>query len=382
MNPNELNPKSLTEEKSTCVDIGKCIICQDNATEKLCSTENSRKRILDASNIRNDVVTKRIKLLNVGDNFLYHVNNKCYKTYTNQSKLNRISKKSMQVQEWDSDTPDKVCDRFSRFETLRNPQPTVLSKTDLYYNTSCIICNSKAHRRVCAKYRISESDRAAKFLSATHFFQDAVFTRTCDLQDPSSVFGADVYYHNECMVKYIYKFESQYDKDLGPKMSPKQQSWNKIIKELEQGLRNGKGFELSEIRDLLNTIDATCNFQNRDVKIFLVNHLKIQIEFCFPQDRSKSIVVFHKSTHTSHVPADSVQSSDPITICADIRGALDEYNFGLKDRFCDAHDLQNSCSNMYIPDPILKFLGILFAFKPEDYEEAAKTVMHEKEDNV
>ena len=83
--------------------------------------------ILDASNIRNDVMTKRIKLLNVSDNFLYHVSNKCYKTYTNQSKLNRISKKSMQVQEWDSDIPDKVCDRFSRFETLRNPQPTVLS---------------------------------------------------------------------------------------------------------------------------------------------------------------------------------------------------------------------------------------------------------------
>ena len=43
MNPSELNPKSLTEEKSTCVDFGKCMICQDYATEKLSSTENGRK---------------------------------------------------------------------------------------------------------------------------------------------------------------------------------------------------------------------------------------------------------------------------------------------------------------------------------------------------
>ena len=48
-------------------------------------------------------------------------------------------------------------------------------------------------------YRICESSRASSFLAAVNFFQDIVFNRTCDLQDPCSVFKADIYYHNECI---------------------------------------------------------------------------------------------------------------------------------------------------------------------------------------
>lgn len=46
---------------------------------------------------------------------------------------------------------------------------------------------------------ICESDSAVKTCEATLFLQDAVYTRTCDFQDSSKVFGADLYYYRACL---------------------------------------------------------------------------------------------------------------------------------------------------------------------------------------
>ena len=49
----------------------------------------------------------------------------------------------------------------------------------------CLICGSAKHNDNYSKSRISETDRADKFLTAKLFFQDDVYIRTCDLQDPT-----------------------------------------------------------------------------------------------------------------------------------------------------------------------------------------------------
>ena len=103
---------------------------------------------------------------------------------------------------------------------------------------NCIICDNKSHKGDYTKYRISESDRAKAFLAATNYFQDAVYMRTCDLQDENSVFGADLYYHSIFMKKYLKRFEAR-DKNVKPKMSQKQVAWDQIVRELEQGLKDG-----------------------------------------------------------------------------------------------------------------------------------------------
>ncbi|KAK7086901.1 hypothetical protein SK128_000805 [Halocaridina rubra] len=59
----------------------------------------------------------------------------------------------------------------------------------------CVICGQKKHQGVYQNYRISECDRANKFLEVTVRFQDEVYIRTCDLQRVSTVFGADLYCH-------------------------------------------------------------------------------------------------------------------------------------------------------------------------------------------
>ena len=60
-------------------DPKKCKICQQPSEEKLLSTANGCKRIREASEIRNDCVTKRLKVMTSKCDFLYHMNNQCYK---------------------------------------------------------------------------------------------------------------------------------------------------------------------------------------------------------------------------------------------------------------------------------------------------------------
>ena len=132
------------------------------------------------------------------------------------------------------------------------------------------------------KYRICGSSRASSFLAAVNFFQEIVFNRTCDLQDPCSVFVADIYYHNESMTKYMYKYDSRC-KDTTPKLTPKQRAWYQVVPELlEQGLTNGKGYELSCIRHYLNNVDDQCQFRNRDVQKFLIIYFGSNVSFTNP----------------------------------------------------------------------------------------------------
>ena len=59
-------------------------------TQASSTTPNGRKRICDAVEIRNDFGAKRLKI-SVGNNFVYHMSNSCYKSYTLQKTLDRIS---------------------------------------------------------------------------------------------------------------------------------------------------------------------------------------------------------------------------------------------------------------------------------------------------
>ena len=55
-------------------------------------------------------------------------------------------------------------------------------------------------------FRICESERAENLREAVIFLQDEVYIRTCDLQDASKCFGADLYYHRSCLPSHINKY--------------------------------------------------------------------------------------------------------------------------------------------------------------------------------
>jgi len=67
-----------TESGTVAADLKRCIICQKLTPEPTTSTENGRKRVRDAASISEDVVSKRLKVMD----FVYHMSNQYYRTYT------------------------------------------------------------------------------------------------------------------------------------------------------------------------------------------------------------------------------------------------------------------------------------------------------------
>ena len=62
------------------------------------------KRLRDAAIIRKDVVTDRINKLEPSAGFSYHLNNVCYKKYTNAEHLKRIGAKNTATPTNDNET--------------------------------------------------------------------------------------------------------------------------------------------------------------------------------------------------------------------------------------------------------------------------------------
>jgi len=131
---------------------------------------------------------------------------------------------------------------------------------------------------------MSESQRAKKLLEATVFMQDEVYTRTCDLQDVHSVFGADLYCHKQCVSRYLLQYERACSdrSDENPTASCRQKAWTSVIADIEIGLANGEAYELSYVRDAMKQ-HGSDSVTNREVKVLLTNHFGDQI--CYSQPK-------------------------------------------------------------------------------------------------
>ena len=123
------------QEPPVYVDSNKCIICQKSTDQNLTSNEQGRKRILDASVIRNDVVAKRIKLLDNVECLSYHMSNQCYKKYTLKKTLEKLSK---EPSSGESDKPAAVS-HTTRSSSTSRPPPS--SDVDIYRQIKKLIAN-------------------------------------------------------------------------------------------------------------------------------------------------------------------------------------------------------------------------------------------------
>ena len=161
-------------------------------------------RIREASDIRNDSVTKLIKLVAADSDFYYHMSNKCYKKYTNSTLLHRFR----QREELQNASPSSLgtSRTATRTQSTARSSPNPINTRSVMYQMNCIICHQRSHKREFNKSRISEDNRVTSFLEAANYFQDNVFGRVCDLQDEHAVFGADLYYHKHYMTIYLQKY--------------------------------------------------------------------------------------------------------------------------------------------------------------------------------
>ena len=314
--------------------------------------------------------------------------NNCYKKYTHKTSLEKFKQSRLKTNIDDNDIGSTtISPRQSRSQCT--PREPVTSPDTKATKKTCVICCQLKYKGDYEKYRISENPRAQKFLSAACHLQDDVYTRTCDLQDEHAVFGADLYYHTNCMRKYIKRFEDDTNqKDNAQKPNTDRHLlFEQFVNSINFKLQKGDGFALSDLREQINSnINGDIKpFSNRELKLLFYEHYGSNV--CFADSRgnpNKSAMVFLKVVSTEEI-VDSLRSTDIVEKCALlIRESLLETNFDLGDKFCDANDLRQSWTNTPLPEVLLRFFGVLFKFDPQSFYDTRtikeSTIVDEEEE--
>ena len=374
---------------NTVFNIELCIFCQKYGGKLTEVTQKTRNAIQEASAERKDEISERLAFVGTRD-FVYHCTNQCYKSYTNKTNIKRLSlKREIAELESTSNAENKEPDASNNYgksrKSLRGTNvrssPNPQSSVDIMYKVKCIICDHLSHKKVFKKSLISEDHRAVSFKEATNYFKDDIYTRTCDLQSPSSMYGADLYYHQVCIQNYISHYETELGKRPSQlKSNEKDSIWQEALPLLEEGLAEGKGYELNVIRDYLNSkMSETCApFTNQVIKLLLTNRFSDNIDFAYPDERNNCLMVFSVEHNEVRHLAEKIRSVDPTQLCASkIRKELLHFDFHLNDQFCDAVELMDSLYKFTIPETTLKFFGKIFNFQPASHHEISKEIIRE-----
>ena len=130
----------------------------------------------------------------VEDTFVYHVSEDCYKKYVH------LDTKS---------PPPKPASSFT--DIVRKPDYQLqlgLHLAQIQINMiQSVLSADKSSKDIYKKFKLCESDCAKIFLGSTLSFQNDVYTRICDLDHVTSVYGADLLFHNNCIRSYLMRYE-------------------------------------------------------------------------------------------------------------------------------------------------------------------------------
>ena len=213
-------------------------------------------------------------------------------------------------------------------------------------------------------FKICEKNRAKNLREAAKFLEDNVYTRIADLNADERTLSADIYYHSNCLTKYIQKFNSAKSSSLpkNEKQTGKRLVFQHYVKFIEEVISRGKGITLTEIRDMINTKEDI-DIKNNEVKSFLVEFLGDSIQFCESDRKNKPLMVFSSSLDISDV-INTLRALHRVKVAAKvIRSKLLNVDFGLQDKFCDVEELKHSWRATKIPDELLIFFAELFNIK-------------------
>ena len=322
----------LTSDNKCHVDPIKCIICQEDRKGKPpISLPVGRESLKRAANVKNDVVFKRMKIMEQMGvvEFVYHNTNECYKNYTHHKSIEAAAKRHAcqlsGVPELEKTTEkvemQKQAMPLRSSCTPRAPPSSEKDPRDL----RCTVCGSESLRvkgtRIYDKCRISTFERAQMFLDATHFFKDEVYDRVPDLEEPGDVLAADIYYHKDCLRKYLLVFERNIKGNKMSRKNPiadqsemKHQIFTHVMSQIDPLLNRNYGFTVSEIRHLMEEEigeKPVGSLYNKDIKKMLISHYGDQIQFAKNNRKYESELFFSSSIQGSDLASKINKKSRP-----------------------------------------------------------------------
>ena len=71
--------------------------------DDLSSTPTGRQNVMNAAEIRKYEVWERLRSVSVDSEFKYHMNNKCYKSYTHKNKLSKLTQTPVEAEKQENE---------------------------------------------------------------------------------------------------------------------------------------------------------------------------------------------------------------------------------------------------------------------------------------
>lgn len=299
---------SLNLGNSVQFDSGLCIICQ-KAGGNLNNSYIGRNKIVTYAEIKRDVVYSRLSLVG-NSNFFYHSGNECYKHYTHKKTLK-------------NDASPEV--------SIPTMKPLVKTRALSSFNRSkdCIICSQKKRRGCYKLLRISESERAEKFMKAFNFFKDMVFDKCFILQTSNDICAAGIYYHKSCLNQYFQEYKQKLKSKTNNINNFQIQTIEEvskiIISEANKIFSKNEATILSKFVIKINNCHNLDKISLKKIVRILENHFVDSLRFSKSGNLNICYLLNYneeKLFHKIHV------DSDPIKECADIlRNCFEKINF-------------------------------------------------------
>ncbi|CAG9766580.1 unnamed protein product [Ceutorhynchus assimilis] len=238
-----------------------CIIC-NQSDNSVISTENWRETIRADAKVRNDIVTKRLSSLNEEAVFNYHImNNECYKQYCHEKSLMKYQREKDLLENEDNDSISQSTKTLEENMLVT----AVLEELVLRVETVHVLYVIRNH------------------ISA--FTKNHVFTSTCDLEDESRVFGAEIFCHDNCISGYLlrYKRKPEEGNKSTPQASGRVAAFSRIANDIKAGIDEGYGYTLSYIPEKFNSGNEAMRVSNKELGLMLCDYFGNEITFAKPK---------------------------------------------------------------------------------------------------
>ena len=155
---------------------------------------------------------------------------------------------------------------FDIFRSSTAPRSDPSPSTSTYH-LKRFICGQFANKGDRQKCRVSEGPQTEKLMEAATFLMDDVYTRICDLDDPNSIFAADLFYHGNYFPDYIFKYKTAKKESQNPmkgeeKVRGKRLVFKNYVDLITNILNKDRGISISDIRDMINDDTPEIDMKN------------------------------------------------------------------------------------------------------------------------
>ena len=353
-------------------NLSKCILCQQSKKKNesvLTTTPAGVEKIIDASSKLNDGLLDGLTEGQRKD-IKYHRTN-CYSPYILRG--SRVSNDVVSTPQDNEETSTTACleidvseqPRATRSASLASPVEKDLTQKP------CEICHQMKYKGDTSRFRVSEHQRATRFLAALKFNKDDVHRRLIFCESVGDIFAADVMYHKNCMSGYLLSFERDFHRiqEISEELDKEsddvlKEAVDKLCSTLEL---TTKGYALSDCRDSINKslekADKKLTISNRRLKEYLI----------------KKYGVFFSTDIDQDEMVKKIRSNYTISKCAKMLGMESrKYEFLLDSTYCDANDISLSHTKFTAERPPLwnKFTHSFFSKSQlsSDKQRASDTV--------